>query len=290
MAGRRAHLQAREEGSDAVADRRHSEGLARYRVGVGRHWQQGPAHSQSSRERSEGVIGLAPEIPEDLYHLIKKAQAVRKHLERNRKDKDSKFRLILIESRVHRLARYYKWTKKLPPNWKYNAQVGAGGTAAAGAVGAGNPVTAGTVKRGKKWRTGVALAKKAGGGHPVGKGHRAPGQGHHVKGQPVLARVTVAKGSSPPQITTILLTPPYFPMPSHLPFPPTPNPPPKAALRSFRLRGLLLCILDLCPQMQHHARTVTRVSSEDISILDPEATARHQVDLSLSESPQHRTT
>ncbi|CAI5464537.1 unnamed protein product [Closterium sp. Yama58-4] len=65
--------------------------------------------------------GLAPEIPEDLYHLIKKALAVRKHLERNRKDKDSKFRLILIESRVHRLARYYKWTKKLPPNWKYES-------------------------------------------------------------------------------------------------------------------------------------------------------------------------
>ncbi len=58
--------------------------------------------------------GLAPEIPEDLYHLIKKAVAVRKHLERNRKDKDSKFRLILVESRVHRLARYYKRVKKLP--------------------------------------------------------------------------------------------------------------------------------------------------------------------------------
>ncbi|KAL8239956.1 hypothetical protein R6Q59_016523 [Mikania micrantha] len=41
--------------------------------------------------------GLAPEIPEDLYHLIKKAVAIRKHLERNRKDKDSKFRLILVE-------------------------------------------------------------------------------------------------------------------------------------------------------------------------------------------------
>ncbi|XP_027181866.1 40S ribosomal protein S13-2-like [Coffea eugenioides] len=62
--------------------------------------------------------GLAPEIPEDLYHLIKKAIAIRKHLERNRKDKDSKFRLVLVESRIHRLARYYKKTKKLPPNWK----------------------------------------------------------------------------------------------------------------------------------------------------------------------------
>eukprot|EP01089_Gocevia_fonbrunei_P008799 TRINITY_DN2055_c0_g1_i1.p1 TRINITY_DN2055_c0_g1~~TRINITY_DN2055_c0_g1_i1.p1 ORF type:complete len:153 (-),score=30.80 TRINITY_DN2055_c0_g1_i1:92-550(-) len=65
--------------------------------------------------------GLAPEIPEDLYHLIKKAVAVRKHLSKNRKDKDGKFRLILIESRIHRLARYYKRTKALPPTWKYES-------------------------------------------------------------------------------------------------------------------------------------------------------------------------
>ncbi|KAJ1462732.1 40S ribosomal protein S13 [Pelagophyceae sp. CCMP2097] len=65
--------------------------------------------------------GLAPEIPEDLYMLIKKAVAVRKHLERNRKDKDSKFRLILIESRIHRLSRYYRSTRKLAASWKYES-------------------------------------------------------------------------------------------------------------------------------------------------------------------------
>ncbi|GMM34499.1 ribosomal 40S subunit protein S13 [Saccharomycopsis crataegensis] len=65
--------------------------------------------------------GLAPEIPEDLYFLIKKAVAVRKHLDANRKDKDSKFRLILIESRIHRLARYYRSVAVLPPNWKYES-------------------------------------------------------------------------------------------------------------------------------------------------------------------------
>eukprot|EP00929_Paragymnodinium_shiwhaense_P023161 TRINITY_DN1457_c0_g1_i1.p2 TRINITY_DN1457_c0_g1~~TRINITY_DN1457_c0_g1_i1.p2 ORF type:complete len:152 (-),score=49.07 TRINITY_DN1457_c0_g1_i1:90-545(-) len=65
------------------------------------------------------VNGLAPELPEDLYCLIKKAVAVRKHLDRNRKDKDSKFRLILVESRIHRLARYYKRVKALPATWKY---------------------------------------------------------------------------------------------------------------------------------------------------------------------------
>ncbi|CAG8466081.1 2801_t:CDS:2 [Paraglomus brasilianum] len=64
---------------------------------------------------------LSPEIPEDLYHLIKKAVAVRKHLERNRKDKDAKFRLILIESRIHRLSRYYKLSGQLAPNWKYES-------------------------------------------------------------------------------------------------------------------------------------------------------------------------
>ncbi|CAG7855278.1 40S ribosomal protein S13 [Serendipita indica DSM 11827] len=65
--------------------------------------------------------GLAPSIPEDLWHLIKKAVAVRKHLEVNRKDKDSKFRLILIESRIHRLARYYKSKQKIAPTFKYEA-------------------------------------------------------------------------------------------------------------------------------------------------------------------------
>ena len=63
-------------------------------------------------------VGFGTAIPEDLYHLIKKAVSVRKHLERNRKDRDSKFRLILIESRIHRLARYYRLAKKLPPNWR----------------------------------------------------------------------------------------------------------------------------------------------------------------------------
>merc|ERR1711973_183349 len=52
--------------------------------------------------------GLAPDLPEDIYYLIKKAVSIRK-------DKDAKFRLILIESRIHRLARYYKTKSVLPP-------------------------------------------------------------------------------------------------------------------------------------------------------------------------------
>eukprot|EP00999_Lentomonas_sp_LEN2_P001354 NODE_2388_length_581_cov_162.308370_g2338_i0.p2 GENE.NODE_2388_length_581_cov_162.308370_g2338_i0~~NODE_2388_length_581_cov_162.308370_g2338_i0.p2 ORF type:complete len:152 (+),score=37.59 NODE_2388_length_581_cov_162.308370_g2338_i0:94-549(+) len=65
--------------------------------------------------------GLAPMIPEDLYQLIKKAVNVRKHLEKFRKDKDAKFRLIMIESRIHRLSRYYRTVGTIPPTWKYDS-------------------------------------------------------------------------------------------------------------------------------------------------------------------------
>ena len=42
------------------------------------------------------VNGSAATIPEDLYHLIKKAVNVRKHIEKFRADVDGKLRLILI--------------------------------------------------------------------------------------------------------------------------------------------------------------------------------------------------
>jgi len=69
--------------------------------------------------------GLAPAIPEDLYMLIKKAVSVKKHLNVSKKDKDAKFRLILIESRIHRLARYYRGIRKLEANWKYESATAA---------------------------------------------------------------------------------------------------------------------------------------------------------------------
>ena len=66
--------------------------------------------------------GLAAKVPEDLYHLIKKSLAIRKHLEKNRNDQDSKYRLTIKESRIHRLTRYYRKAGKVPANFKYNFQ------------------------------------------------------------------------------------------------------------------------------------------------------------------------
>lgn len=63
--------------------------------------------------------GVTLSIPEDLYNLIKRAVNLRKHLEAHPKDAHSQRGLIEIESKIHRLVKYYKSLGKLPPDWKY---------------------------------------------------------------------------------------------------------------------------------------------------------------------------
>ncbi len=63
---------------------------------------------------------LTEEIPEDLKNLIKRAIAIRKHLETNKKDNVSKRGLKLTESKILRMQQYYKKSKVLPETWSYN--------------------------------------------------------------------------------------------------------------------------------------------------------------------------
>ena len=102
------------------------KGLAPSQIGVLLRDQHGvPQVNQLTGKKILRILkksGNAPEYPEDLYNLMKKAVAIRKHLERNRKDTDSKYRLILIESKIHRLTRYYRRTGQVPHQWKYNSK------------------------------------------------------------------------------------------------------------------------------------------------------------------------
>ncbi len=66
--------------------------------------------------------GLAPQIPEDLFNLIKRAVNVRRHLMEHPKDKTAKRGLEEIESKIRRLVRYYKEVGKLPQDWKYDPE------------------------------------------------------------------------------------------------------------------------------------------------------------------------
>jgi small subunit ribosomal protein S15 len=67
--------------------------------------------------------GLAPSMPEDLANLIKKAQNLAVHMEKNKKDLHNKRSLQVIEARIYKLSRYYKRNGVLPPKWKYEAKV-----------------------------------------------------------------------------------------------------------------------------------------------------------------------
>ncbi|MEM4700317.1 MAG: 30S ribosomal protein S15 [Candidatus Nezhaarchaeales archaeon] len=66
--------------------------------------------------------GLAPSIPEDLANLLKRAARVRRHLEEHPKDKFSKRGLQLIESKIHRLVKYYKREGILPSDFEYRPE------------------------------------------------------------------------------------------------------------------------------------------------------------------------
>jgi len=67
--------------------------------------------------------GLAPTMPEDLSNLMKKAQSLAVHLDKNKKDLHNKRNMQIIEARIHKLSRYYKREGILPKNWKYEAKI-----------------------------------------------------------------------------------------------------------------------------------------------------------------------
>ncbi len=63
---------------------------------------------------------LVNEVPEDLRALIQKAVLIRKHREENKQDNTSLRGLQLTESKINRLVKYYKGTRRLPVEWKYD--------------------------------------------------------------------------------------------------------------------------------------------------------------------------
>ncbi|MEM2916327.1 MAG: 30S ribosomal protein S15 [Candidatus Woesearchaeota archaeon] len=65
---------------------------------------------------------LAPELPDDLVALMKKSIAIRKHLEENRKDEAAHRGLLLTESKIRRLIKYYKRIGRLVVDWKYQPE------------------------------------------------------------------------------------------------------------------------------------------------------------------------
>lgn len=65
---------------------------------------------------------LTAEVPEDILALIKKDINVTKHTEQNNHDMVGKRGKQLVESRIRRLANYYKRNGKLPKDWTFDLE------------------------------------------------------------------------------------------------------------------------------------------------------------------------
>lgn len=69
------------------------------------------------------AAGLAPTMPEDLANLMKKAQGLAVHMDKNKKDLHNKRNMQIIEARIHKLSRYYKREGVIDKKFKYIAKI-----------------------------------------------------------------------------------------------------------------------------------------------------------------------
>lgn len=63
-----------------------------------------------------------PEYPEDLISLIKKAVKMRAHLKNAKADTHNKVKLLHVESKIGRLAKYYAGKGRVPKGWRYEPE------------------------------------------------------------------------------------------------------------------------------------------------------------------------
>ena len=100
------------------------EGKSTSEIGIVLRDQYGiPSVKDVTGERITEILrrnGQAGEYPEDLMNLIRRAVNIRDHLAENPKDLHSRRGLVVIESRIRRLGRYYSKSGKLPEGWRYD--------------------------------------------------------------------------------------------------------------------------------------------------------------------------
>ena len=66
---------------------------------------------------------IKSDMPEDLDKLVRKALGLQKHLRVHNSDHRNVRSLELVESKIHRLSKYYKREGKIPKTWKYAAVI-----------------------------------------------------------------------------------------------------------------------------------------------------------------------
>ena len=105
----------------------HQEGLSAAAIGVRLRDGFGVPSVRLATGRTVNEIlrskGAKFALPEDLAGLIKRAASLQVHLKDHKKDLSNKRGLQLIESKIRRLARYYKERGVIPADWDYSLKV-----------------------------------------------------------------------------------------------------------------------------------------------------------------------
>lgn len=92
---------------------------ARLRDGMGVPSVRALTGRRMSQLLAEG--GVTRELPDDLQALLKRVVHLQRHLATHPKDLSNRRGLSLIESRIRRLAHYYKTRRILPEEWRYTS-------------------------------------------------------------------------------------------------------------------------------------------------------------------------
>ncbi len=99
------------------------EGHSKSSIGITLRDRHGIPSVKSATSMTVGEIlkeaGEYPMQAEDLNLLIKKAQTMRRHSEKYRSDRLNVHNIQLVESKIRRLAKYYKKKGILPADWRY---------------------------------------------------------------------------------------------------------------------------------------------------------------------------
>ena len=111
---------------DEIVLKLYRQGMHSATIGTVLRDQYGiPSVRVSANKRISKILkenNTYPQLPEDMLDLLKKAVNLRMHLQKNKKDYTSYRGLELTESKIRRLAKYYKREKTLPPDWLYDPE------------------------------------------------------------------------------------------------------------------------------------------------------------------------
>ncbi len=64
----------------------------------------------------------AGEYPDDLLNLIRKAVRMSEHIKGSKNDVHNKVKLLHVESKIHRLVKYYSGKGMIPSGWRYDRE------------------------------------------------------------------------------------------------------------------------------------------------------------------------